>query len=112
MIAIENAEIGGTLIALSIPGLKPLVNKELSKLRELRRSYQPHTNSLSPSDVFASNISKNTVILSGKVLQPNHSSWLKATASESTVVTNGAFCGPISLVELVIRAQEQEAETG
>jgi hypothetical protein len=34
MIAIENAEIGGTLIALSIPGLKPLFTRWFNKAGE------------------------------------------------------------------------------
>jgi hypothetical protein len=32
MLAIENAEIGGTLIALSIPGLKPLLGTCFAKI--------------------------------------------------------------------------------
>ena len=31
MLAIETAEIGGTLIALSVPGLKPLIDKWIVK---------------------------------------------------------------------------------
>ena len=32
MLAVENAEIGGTLIALSVPGLKPLFEKWLTRI--------------------------------------------------------------------------------
>jgi hypothetical protein len=41
MLAVENAEIGGTLIALSIPGPKPLVDRVLSKLDGLHRGNPP-----------------------------------------------------------------------
>ncbi|KIN03383.1 hypothetical protein OIDMADRAFT_39725 [Oidiodendron maius Zn] len=76
MLAIENAEIGGTLIALSIPGLKPLVDKELSKLGGLPPSTER------------------------QLLAKSHVLRVK------TAVTSGTFCDPISLVKLAIRAQE------
>lgn len=74
MLAIENAEIGGTLIALSIPGLRPLVDREFSKLSGLYRNHRTNIDFPSPSIIFASDASKNTVVLSGKDLRPNHSS--------------------------------------
>jgi hypothetical protein len=59
MLAIENAEIGGTLIALSIPGLKPLFDRFFFKV--IHRSQAPSFNVLDPSAVFASEASKHTV---------------------------------------------------
>ena len=74
MLAIENAEIGGTLIALSIPGLKPLVDRAFSKLDGLRRSHPPNFIAHSPSAIFASDALKNIVTVDGRdVLQDRKS---------------------------------------
>ena len=44
MLAIENAEVGGTLIALSIPGLKPLLGTCFAKIdRSFKSGEHNHT---------------------------------------------------------------------
>ena len=74
MLAVENAEIGGTLIALSIPGLKPLVDRVFSKLDGLSRSHPPNFIARSPSAIFASDASKNIVTVDGRVVLQNRMS--------------------------------------
>lgn len=75
MLAIENAEIGGTLIALSIPGLKPLFDRFYSKVGVLHRSHPPSFNALSPSAVFASEMSKSTVVAEDRPMHPITNPW-------------------------------------
>jgi hypothetical protein len=74
MLAVENAEIGGTLIALSIPGLKPLVNRAFSKLDGLRHSNPPNLIARSPSAIFASDTSKNIVAVDAREVLQNRMS--------------------------------------
>lgn len=75
MLAIENAEIGGTLIALSIPGLKPLFDRFRKKVGGLashhHRSHPPSFNVLSPSAVFASEVSKSSVVIEDRAMGPH-----------------------------------------
>lgn len=66
MLAVENAEIGGMLIALSIPGLKPPVDRVLSKLGRLHRGNPPDFIARSPSAIFASDASKNIITIDGR----------------------------------------------
>jgi hypothetical protein len=55
MLAIENAEMGGTLIALSIPGLKPLWDRLFSRPAKSAGRVDPAAFTvLNPSDVFRS----------------------------------------------------------
>jgi hypothetical protein len=71
MLAIENAEIGGTLIALSIPGLKPLFDRFSSKVGGLHhssRSHPPTFNDLNPSDIFRSEASKTSVVVEDRAM--------------------------------------------
>jgi hypothetical protein len=75
MLAIENAEIGRTLIALSIPGLKPLIDRVCSKVGELRLSHLRSSNFPNPSAVFASEASKDSVIVGDSALQPSRNAW-------------------------------------
>ena len=49
MLAVENAEIGGTLIALSVPGLKPLFKRWLSSVDMSLFKSQPNPTSISLS---------------------------------------------------------------
>jgi hypothetical protein len=72
MVAIENAEIGGTLIALSIPGLKPLFDRCFSKVGTLHRGHPPSFNALDPSAVFAS---KTSVTGPATAIHPLHDPW-------------------------------------
>ena len=88
MLAIENAEIGGTLIALSIPGLKPLFDRFFSKVR-LHRSHPPSFNVLNPSAVFASDASKNSVVVEDRALHPISNPW--AAASLGMALYSGPY---------------------
>lgn len=72
MLAIENAEISGTLIALSIPGLKPLFDRFFSKVGHLQhpnRSHPPSFNALNPSAMFGSEASKTSVVVDDRPMQ-------------------------------------------
>ena len=76
MLAIENAEIGGTLIALSIPGLKPLFDRFFKKVGGLGlhhpyHSHPPSFNVLNPSAMFASEASKTSVMVEDRALGPH-----------------------------------------
>jgi hypothetical protein len=75
MLAIENAEIGGTLIALSIPGLKPLFDRFFSKVGGLHRSHTPSFNVLSPSAVFASSDASKSVVVEDRAMHSISNPW-------------------------------------
>lgn len=71
MLAIENSEIGGTLIALSIPGLKPLFDRFSSKvggLHHSNRSHPPTFNELNPSEIFGSEASKTSIVVEDRAM--------------------------------------------
>lgn len=88
MIAIENAEIGGTLIALSIPGLKPLFDRCFSRVGTVHRGQPPSFGAIDPSAVFASNASKTSVTGPSTTIHPLHDPWSGiATAHYSPYAT-------------------------
>ena len=67
MLAIENAEIGGTLIALSVPGLKPLFGSWFVHLTGTESKSQSRSGVLSyPMQVMRS----HTQLSSGKDVMP------------------------------------------
>lgn len=77
MLAIENAEIGGTIIALSVPGLKPLFGSLFANL----------TGSDSKSQSKSSPLSYPLHMIGGR----SHLSSKKSAivASETTIKANG-----------------------
>lgn len=83
MLAMANAEIGGTLIAFSIAGLKTLIDRVFSKLDGLRCSHPRSSTALGPSAIFALDHKNNIVTIDGRDALQSRKTWLGLGAADN-----------------------------